>query len=56
VVLSPHATESPLRPDADCAGRTPGKGTQMNDIVAVALSIAFFAVAAAFVYFCDKVR
>jgi hypothetical protein len=56
VVLSLHATESPLRPDADRAGRPPGKGTHMNDIVAVALSIGFFAVSAAFVYFCDKVR
>jgi hypothetical protein len=56
VILSGDETESPLLPDAARARRPPGKGTHMNDIVAVALSVAFFAVAAAFVYFCDKVR
>jgi hypothetical protein len=49
-------TDSPLQRDAAGSGEPPGKGTQMNDIVAVALSIGFFAVAAAFVHFCDKVR
>jgi hypothetical protein len=56
VVLSLHDNEPPHRPDAGCAGRPTGKGAQMNDIAAVALAIGFFAVSAAFVYFCDKVR
>jgi hypothetical protein len=56
VISSVHETDSPLRPDAASACDPPAKGTQMNDVVAVALAVAFFAVAAAFVYFCDKVR
>jgi hypothetical protein len=47
-------TESPLLTE-ESDGPT-DKGAQMNDVVAVALSVAFFVVAAAFVYFCDKVR
>jgi hypothetical protein len=56
VILSVDETDSPLPTDAASAGGPPGNGTQMNDFVAVALGVAFFAVAAAFVYFCDKVR
>jgi hypothetical protein len=54
--LSVDETEQPLLPDAFRAGGAPHEGPQMNDIVAVALSVAFFVAAAAFVHFCDKVR
>jgi hypothetical protein len=56
VILSVDETEQPLLPDAHGAGGAQDKGAHMSDLVAVALSVAFFVLAAAFVYFCDKVR
>jgi hypothetical protein len=55
-----HANEHPARANFRLrkrprTGRRPG-GFVMSDLVYIGLTIAFFALAAAFAWFCEKVR